>query len=195
MEFQEVVEFHGHVCPGLAMGYRVAKFAAKKLQFERAGDEELVAIVENNSCAVDAIQMVLGCTFGKGNFIFKDYGKQVYTFFKRSDNQSIRVAIKWLPPSETEEISQMWKRFRQGDRSSEVVSAITASKGKKAKTILEAADEDLFAVSEPIEMLPEKAQIYPTVTCDICKEKCMEPKSVVSDDGLRRCIPCSSSKE
>jgi formylmethanofuran dehydrogenase subunit E len=79
--FEDIVEFHGHVCPGLALGYRVSMFALKELG-ERALDEELVAIVENNSCAVDAVQVITGCTFGKGNLIFKDYGKQVYTFIK-----------------------------------------------------------------------------------------------------------------
>lgn len=39
-------------------------------------DEEMVAIVENDSCAVDAIQVLTGCTLGKGNLIFRDYGKQ-----------------------------------------------------------------------------------------------------------------------
>ena len=75
MNFEDTVKFHGHACPGLAIGYRVANLALKEFGL-RARDEELVAIVENNSCAVDAIQFICGCTFGKGNLIFKDYGKQ-----------------------------------------------------------------------------------------------------------------------
>ena len=82
MTFAEVVSFHGHACPGLAFGYRVAEVALQELG-DKAEDEELVAVVENNSCAVDAIQVMAGCTFGKGNLIFKDYGKQVYTFIRR----------------------------------------------------------------------------------------------------------------
>ena len=39
-----------------------------------AADEEIVAIVENDACGVDALQCVTGCTFGKGNLIFRDYG-------------------------------------------------------------------------------------------------------------------------
>ena len=71
-EFLKAAEFHGHVCPGLAIGYRVAKYA--KNYFDKSEDEELVAIVENKSCSIDAIQFLLSCTFGKGNLIFKDYG-------------------------------------------------------------------------------------------------------------------------
>ncbi|NOZ25951.1 MAG: formylmethanofuran dehydrogenase, partial [Nitrospirae bacterium] len=73
MTFEDAVRFHGHVCPGLALGYRVSDLVLRELG-PRSEDEELVAIVENNSCAVDAIQVMTGCTFGKGNLIFRDYG-------------------------------------------------------------------------------------------------------------------------
>ncbi|NIT04240.1 formylmethanofuran dehydrogenase, partial [Candidatus Saccharibacteria bacterium] len=46
--FDDVVEFHGHLCPGLAIGFRVARAALDELG-QRAEDEELVAVVENDS--------------------------------------------------------------------------------------------------------------------------------------------------
>ncbi|HOY64875.1 MAG TPA: formylmethanofuran dehydrogenase subunit E family protein, partial [bacterium] len=69
--YERVVEFHGHSCIGSALGYRVALKALEWLKANRAEDEEIVCVVENNSCAVDAIQAITGCTFGKGNLIFK----------------------------------------------------------------------------------------------------------------------------
>lgn len=58
--FEEVIRFHGHSCPGLAFGYRVAGAAMPRLLADRAVDEDLVAVVENNSCAdkVMAARMV-----------------------------------------------------------------------------------------------------------------------------------------
>lgn len=44
-KLDEVIDFHGHICPGLVLGYRVSILALKELG-ERAEDEELVAIVE-----------------------------------------------------------------------------------------------------------------------------------------------------
>ena len=102
MNFDNAVKFHGHACPGLAIGYRVANLALQELGV-RASDEELVAIVENDSCAIDAIQLVCGCTFGKGNLIFKDFGKQVYTFIRRPNTEAIRIAVKWEPSPEDPE--------------------------------------------------------------------------------------------
>lgn len=92
--WQSAVKFHGHECKGLAWGYKVATFAMEKLGIDRSSDEELVAIVENDTCTVDGIQVVTGCTFGKGNLIFKDYGKHVYTFFNRNTGKGIRISRK-----------------------------------------------------------------------------------------------------
>lgn len=64
--FEQVVTFHGHLCMDIALGYRVAKTALHELSCERPQDEELLAVVETDSCSVDAIQAVTGCTFGKG---------------------------------------------------------------------------------------------------------------------------------
>jgi formylmethanofuran dehydrogenase subunit E len=45
MTYKVIIQFHGHECPGLAMGYRMAAAAMENLESMRAEDEELVAIV------------------------------------------------------------------------------------------------------------------------------------------------------
>ena len=85
----KAVAFHGHTCPGISLGIRVAAWAMQ--HFGTAADEEIVAVTETDMCAVDAIQALVGCTFGKGNLIFRDRGKVAFTFFRRSDNKSARL--------------------------------------------------------------------------------------------------------
>jgi formylmethanofuran dehydrogenase subunit E len=187
-KFEDVIEFHGHSCPGLAIGYRVSIFALKELG-ERASDEEMVAIVENNSCAVDAVQVVTGCTFGKGNLIFKDYGKQVYTFIKRPSGDGIRISVDWKSPEETDEEKSMWDRYMKGDRSEEVLKTVHDRKAKKINLILNANNEELLKVTKGKMDLPEEAKIYPSFLCAICGEKVMEPRARVKD-GKIVCIPC-----
>jgi formylmethanofuran dehydrogenase subunit E len=193
--FEEAVEFHGHACPGLALGYRVALFALKALG-KRAADEELVAIVENSSCAVDAVQLLTGCTFGKGNLVFRDYGKQVYTFVNRpSGNESatrgegVRISVNWTSPEETTEEKQMWDRYMKGDHSAEVLKAVHNRKAKKINVILGAEDEDLFKFTKGEFDLPDEAKIYPSLRCAMCDEKVMEPRARVRD-GKIVCFPC-----
>ena len=68
--WNKCAEFHGHKCPGLATGFRVATEAMAKLGLDGPeADEELVCVTENDSCAVDAVQVITGCTMGKGNLI------------------------------------------------------------------------------------------------------------------------------
>jgi formylmethanofuran dehydrogenase subunit E len=186
--YEEAVEFHGHSCPGLALGYRVALRALREFA-KRSRDEELVAIVENNSCAVDAVQVMTGCTFGKGNLIFRDYGKQVYTFISRPSGKSIRIVIDWKKPSESREEKKMWERYAKGERSKKVTDFVHGRKAAKTRHILEADEKELMVVKKGKEPLPEEAEIYPSLTCEECGEKMMEPRARVRD-GKIVCIPC-----
>lgn len=186
--FEDVVAFHGHACPGLALGYRVSIYVLKMLG-DRASDEELTATVENSSCAVDAVQALTGCTFGKGNLIFLDYGKHVYTFIKRPSGEGLRISVDWRSPEETEEEKNMWERYTKGDRSEEVLNMVHGRKAKKIDIIMNAKDDELFTVTKSGIALPEEARIYPSVRCAGCNEKVMEPRARLRD-GKIVCIPC-----
>ncbi len=186
--YKKVIEFHGHTCPGITYGYRASLIALKELG-QRAEDEELVAIVENNSCAVDAIQVMTGCTFGKGNLIFKDYGKQVYAFLKRPSGEGIRLAVIYKPMEETEEEKDAWKRYSSGDRSEDVMKIISARKAKKTKHILKVSDEEIFKIEKIKMPLPAEARVFPSVQCFRCGEKVMEPMARIQN-GQVVCIPC-----
>ena len=76
MEIKDLIEksirFHGHICPGLAIGVLAAKYLLEH-DFNYSPNEEIVAVVENDNCSIDALQVLLGTTYGKGNLIHKDY--------------------------------------------------------------------------------------------------------------------------
>ena len=44
---KQVAEFHGHMCPGLAIGIRAAELALNEIG-PHAKDEEVVAVVETD---------------------------------------------------------------------------------------------------------------------------------------------------
>src|SRR4030042_6225477 len=89
---KETTNFHGHWCPGLAIGIRAAEWALKEMG--KSPDEEIVAVVETDMCGVDAIQYLTGCTFGKGNLIHKDYGKNAFAFYRRQDGKAARLVAR-----------------------------------------------------------------------------------------------------
>ena len=188
MNFEKAVEFHGHECPGLAIGYRAAMVAVERFK-ERSEDEELVAIVENNSCAVDAIQAINGCTFGKGNLIFKDFGKQVYTFFKRGDDKAIRVSLKASSDPADDRHRELMKKISSGNATEEEIKSFKKAHEEKMRRILEVPLEEFFDIKEIKADLPEKAKIYRSLICDECGEGVMETRARLAD-GKILCILC-----
>jgi formylmethanofuran dehydrogenase subunit E len=167
--YKEAIQFHGHNCPGLAMGYRMTKAALDHFSAERAEDEEMVAIVENDACGTDAVQFLSGCTFGKGNLIFKDFGKMVYTFYHRASGKAVRISRK--------------SDFRTK------LSDTQISREERINLILTSPEKDIVQIEEINMPEPEYSRIFDTVLCDICEESVVEGKTRMRD-GKIVCIPC-----
>ena len=168
-DFEKAVEFHGHVCPGLAIGYRVARYVRDN--YPRSKDEELVAIVENRSCSVDALQEILGCTFGKGNLIFKDFGKQVFTFYSRDKGRVLRIYFK---SDVFQGMDELRKKYSQGKLDAKERKKFEALREQVIQKILAAPDEEILSIKEVDIPEPEKAIVYPSLNCEECGEAFME---------------------
>lgn len=136
-KWEKCVEFHGHECPGLAIGFRACEAAIEKLGINFSKDEEVVCITENDACRVDAIQFLTGCTIGKGNLIFRGTVKNAYSFFKRSTGDSLRMILKPFK-------NEMNREERQ-------------------KFILDGDRESLFIFSKPKYEILEKARLFNTI--------------------------------
>ena len=160
-DFQQCVRFHGHVCPGLAIGYAAVKAGATALKLSAAIDEEVVAVVENDSCAVDAVQVMLGCTFGKGNLIFRDWGKQVFTFMDRSTCRAVRVSFKGELPGR-EERHSLKSRIDSGQSTEDERKRFDELKREAVLALTSADPRDYFDVREVTAPMPSPAQIVAT---------------------------------
>ena len=170
--YKKIVAFHGHSCPGLTIGYRMTKAGLAFLSNSRAPDEELVAIVENNACGVDALQFLSGCTFGKGNLIFKDYGKHVYTFYDRKTKRGVRVTFN----------------------DHNVPEGLREDRGQFIQWLLTAPEDTVVSVKEAQIGEPGSALIRKSVTCAFCGENVMETRTR-EVNGKQACIPCAEKIE
>jgi formylmethanofuran dehydrogenase subunit E len=187
--FSEVTKFHGHVCPGTAIGYRAGEIAIKKLSSPRATDEEFLAIVENDSCSVDAIQVVTGCTFGKGNLIFKDHGKHVYTFINRDSGEALRISLNNGIDAMNPEFAKIREKVFGGTASAEEKQEFEKQKDKTSQDILDLPDDELFKIEQVEVEIPEEARIFQSVKCAKCGELVAEHRARV-ENGTIICIPC-----
>ena len=167
LKYEDLIAFHGHSCPGLAMGYRMSKAALAFLSDHRAEDEEIVAIVENDACGVDALQCLSGCTFGKGNLLFKDYGKHVYTLYDRKTRKGVRVVLN----------------------AQRVPEDILKDRDQFIDWLLTAAEEEVVSLREVQIDEPDPARIFKSVECEFCGEGVMETRTR-EINGKTACIPC-----
>lgn len=186
---ERIVEFHGHMCPGLAMGIRAAEIGLEQVG-AHAADEEVVAIVETDMCGVDAIQFLTGCTFGKGNLIHLDYGKNAYTFCRRSDGHSIRVMTKpggWGAPDG--EWEGLFAAVRAGTATRAERERFSTLHRARAQRILATPVDELYDVAEVDAQVPPRARIHTSVPCASCAEATMETR-VRLLGGKMLCPPC-----
>ena len=159
------VSFHGHECPGLTIGYKAALCAIELLQIKFSKDEEIVCVTENDACGVDAIQVLLGCSVGKGNLLFKLRGKQAFSFYNRTTGESIRLILKNKPEMTREESFQYLQELPAGD---------------------------IFDVKETSFELPPKAKIFKSMLCSKCGESTAE-YMIVMEDGKMICLDCKNA--
>jgi formylmethanofuran dehydrogenase subunit E len=185
--WEKTVDFHGHACPGLAMGFRAAELALDALGCDRSVDEELVAVVENNACGVDALQMLTGCTFGKGNLFFRDLGKTVYTIVRRKDNNAVRVAVRYGSTFDPD-FKAIKERATSVSASQQDKAHYQEALKKRINSILSAGPE-VFDIKKTVLEVPETASIYQTLQCSECGEGVMEPRARIKN-GRVVCMPC-----
>jgi formylmethanofuran dehydrogenase subunit E len=142
--WEDCVAFHGHICGGLTIGYKAALYAAELLDLTFSKDEKVVCISENDACGVDAIQVMLGCSVGKGNLLFHMRGKQAFSFYNRATGKSVRLVLKPRPKEMTREESFQYYQSCE--------------------------PMDMFDVKETTITLPEKARLFDSYVCDCCGE-------------------------
>jgi formylmethanofuran dehydrogenase subunit E len=189
-DFQACIDFHGHVCPGLAIGYAAVKAGEQELDLGRSEDEEIVAIVENDSCAVDAIQVLLGCTFGKGNLIFRDWGKQVYTFFERESGRAVRVVLAGRELPGREERHALKEKIDAGLADDEDRRRWEELRNASVIEMISSDPKTWFKIEKVDEKMPPPARIVSTSPCDICGEETVSSKLLNHDSG-RICPGCA----
>lgn len=191
-DFLKCVDFHGHVCPGLAMGYAAVKHGMSMLGLEFSRDEEIVAVVENDSCAVDAVQVLLGCTFGKGNLVFRNWGKQVFTFMDRRTGRAARISFRGPIPG-SEERKAIRNRIDARTASPDDRDKLKYLRDRAVLDLIGPDSISLFDVKEIEAEFPAETVPVSTVACAVCGEPTVMGRMVRDGDTLL-CGDCALRK-
>lgn len=171
--WEKAAQFHGHKCPGLAMGFKACEGAIEELGLSADGassvDEELVCIVENDACGVDAVQALLCCTYGKGNLIPRLRGKMAFSFFTRENGRGVRLCLKPGCGSNLDRAA-----FQE--------------------YLISTPYDQLFDVKVPSYGLPERARLFKSERCAVCGEVTAE-YALRIQNGKPVCADCYDAYE
>lgn len=162
-------DFHGHLCHGMVMGVRMARYACRELGIDDPRSyRDLVVYVEMDRCASDAVSVVTGVTLGRRRLKWVDYGKMAATFVDLVTGRAIRLAPKPDVPhagSDTDPI-KFWRDW---------------------------TDDRLFSVTPVGMTIPEEDRPGPPIrsaTCPCCGETVRDGREEVVD-GQTLCRACA----
>ncbi len=192
-QIEKTIAFHGHSCPGLAIGIRASELAQQRLG--TLGSADLLAVVETDMCGVDAIQFLTGCTFGKGNLIHRDVGKMAFTFFDRSSGKGFRALLN--PKQQAGigvELRGLMKKVTTGQASAAEKERSAQLRTELQERYMQADLEEMFITGEPVVEMPRGARVMDSLPCEACGEMTMESRTR-RFDGRTLCIPCFGEVE
>lgn len=184
----ETIQFHGHKCPGLAIGIRAAEYA--KNEFPETPPTALVCVTETDMCGVDAIQYLTGCTFGKGNLIHRDYGKLAFSFHDRENNRGVRLVLR--PDSRGPhyaELIELMEKESGAPLSPEDKQRLTELRSSLEKRLMTLPLDAVFRLENLVTSPPRPARILQSLSCADCGEQTMESRTR-RFTGKTLCIPC-----
>jgi len=166
-------KFHGHKCPAMPNGLRVGAAAMNKLGVERTGDGNLHAIIETgeNHCATcfgDGVQVITGCTFGKGNIEKNPMGKWGLTLIDKKTNRAVRVVPKAESMMHSKYSSFIQDYRKKGVPPTKVPAEVVEP---LVKQVMDTPDDELLNISDVFDYeWTEPKHSYDTFICEECGE-------------------------
>ncbi len=186
-------KFHGHKCPAMPNGLRVAEAAMNKLGVERTGDSALHAILELGedhcaTCFADGVQVITGCTFGKGNIEKTHKGKWGLTLVDKKTNRAVRAVPKAEAMLQTKKTEFFTKYRELGVPPTQVPDEVVQPLVDK---VMNAPAEMIMTISDVFEFKwQQPPHSFNSLACEQCGEMVVAEYTTLKN-GKRICKDCA----
>lgn len=140
-----------------------------------------------DTCFAEGVQVITGCTFGKGNIKKLHYGKWAVTLIDRATGRSVRVTPKAEAMLANKQ-SDFFKKYREkGIPASQVPEEVVEPLVQK---VINAPEEAIISVGEIYtQELPPRKESFEGFVCDVCGEMTVEGYGRPQGDK-KVCQPC-----
>lgn len=187
-------KFHGHKCPAMPLGLRVGAAAMNALGVERTGDSALLAKIDLGedhcaTCFADGIQVITGCTFGKGNVKKTDKGKWAVTLINKKTRRAVRVT-PLADAMQANKQTPFFKEYREkGVPPTQVPDEVVEPLVQK---VMNAPDDMILSVSEVFQTdYQDPPHSFNSFVCEECGEMVVEEYGRIKN-GKMVCIDCAN---
>jgi len=192
-KWNQAVALHGHICPGIVVGARASMLVLELLG--RSGQYIGVshyAVVENDVCGVDGVQVITGCTLGNDSLIIDNQGKFAFSWMDKDSGAGYRLLLK-VPVWKSNEPLVLHEKVKFGTATPEEKQGFLAARGQRGQELMAMSDEELFDVEKIVRKIPGKPRLFPFVTCARCGESFMEAYGH-KIEGKIVCAACSRTE-
>jgi formylmethanofuran dehydrogenase subunit E len=189
MTVKRVVNFHGHLCPELAIGIKACEYARRLLFNGGEVSGRISVYAENCTSALDALQVLLGVTLGNQCLKVLDFGKHNYTFSARNSDQGFTLRLKRFSFGDEQEYGTLEEKIAHQQISLDEVVRFQELLDGRVSKLLSTSPEDLFDVvvaDQPLETIETPATY---LSCASCGEQVLR-EHAVEHRGKHYCAPC-----
>jgi formylmethanofuran dehydrogenase subunit E len=186
---KRVVDFHGHICPELAMGSKFCEFIQHLLDDKILEDNVFSILAENSTSALDAIQILLGVTVGNQRLMVMDYGKHNYTLYSQQQEQSWRFKMINLDFNDGEAFHSLEEKIINDKALLEDMLSFQQLIEARVQRIFALSPEQLFVIesTQCTRQAQESTSLY--TICSVCGEQVLATRCVERREKVL-CIPC-----
>jgi formylmethanofuran dehydrogenase subunit E len=181
----------GHLCLGLPLGIKMARKGLRLVGMEDPSHrDELVVFVENNRCAVDAVQVATGCSMGSRRLRVYEYGKSAATFYHRASGRAVRVFARPELTSEAVKLAVEDGILKEGE---EVDPPSKLGRKTMMNAFMKLSEDEIF---DHEEVTLKDATAFargppaPRSPCSACGEEILDGRGV-RRDGRYICLACA----
>ncbi|MEW5909834.1 MAG: FmdE family protein [Thermodesulfobacteriota bacterium] len=172
---------HGHLCPGQAVGVRMAMLGCRLIGLEDPSGpkqiKKILVYVEMDRCAADAVSHVTGVKLGRRSLKFIDYGIMAATFMNLETEKAFRI----LSTEEARDLTSLY------------APEVTGKHGQQLEAYKRMPDSVLFRVQK-VRLNPDPWDFPgPTRYKAVCSRcgQIVRDRREVNENGNILCRPCS----
>lgn len=139
--FEKIVSSHGHTCPGIALGYKIAVAAA-----EWSGDETDIKVISNTTrCPLDALRTTFDLKNHPERLTVDDIGKSNFVIIKPDGSKLI---IEEVPGSKVKnpESDALREKMRANTATPDEIKRFDELNKQALEKMIETPSEKLFTL-------------------------------------------------